>query len=95
MAVTGAALYLKGNRMAIKLAARVIDSLSGALTGPDAWSDSPGWGDNYFKASDVRYCDTYKVVPSTPSCLSGAGLYQKGSNRIAIQISTLYCRYPN
>jgi hypothetical protein len=77
--------------MAIKLQVSKIDLKTGALSDP-LWQDSPGWGDEYFKASDAEYCDTHTVIPDILSCVSGAALYQKG-NRIAIKIYTLSCRY--
>lgn len=93
MVVTGAALYQKGNRMAIKLLGTKIDAKMGALKRPGQWQDSPGWGKNYFKGKDVQYCDDHEVLPPKLSCVSGAAIYKKGSNRVAVEIYTVCCRY--
>ncbi len=91
--VTGAALYKKGgNRLAIQLLGTKIDPTSGKLTEPGKWQESPGWGSDYFKGSDAKYCDTHTVIPSVLSCMSGAAIYQK-DNRVAVKIYTVCTRY--
>ena len=89
--VTGASLYQKGNRMAIRLLGKQIDPNTGKVTGY-GWQDSPGWDPDYFKGCDVQYCDTHTVIPSALSCMGGAAIYKKG-NRIAVKIYTVYCSY--
>ena len=93
MVVTGVKLYKKSNRLGIKLHGSKIDAITGEFAlGETQWQDSPGWGDAYFKGSDIEYCDTHEVKPATLSCIGGARLYNKG-NRIAIEIHTRFLRY--
>lgn len=77
--VTGAALYLKGNHMAIRLLGTKIDVQNGQLTGPIAWQDAPG-GASSPPTSRPRitnnYCDNHRVVPPVSSCSS---IYAKGN----------------
>ena len=89
MVITGAALYQKGNRMALKIRGTPIDVKTGKFTGPPVWQGvTPDNDRNYFK---TKYCDSHQVLPSALSCLNGAGIYQK-NNRIGIQIFTINLR---
>ena len=92
MVMTGAALYLKGNRMELKIRGTPIDAKTGSFTGEPKWQEngSPKNG-NYFK---TEYCDSHQVFPSPLSCLQGAQLYQKG-NRIGIRLYTVNVRAQN
>jgi hypothetical protein len=83
--VTGAALYLKGNRMAIKLQSAPLDSLGSAQ-----WTDSPAWGESYFSTDgDDHYVNTNSVQPNPASLLTGAKLYLFG-NRVAVAVQSAF-----
>lgn len=88
--VTGAQLYQKGNRLAIRLQATSFNPDTLQLeTDKTQWTDSPGWDGNYYKIGDDHYVNTSVCQPQPASTIVGAALFKFG-NRIAVQVNTVF-----
>lgn len=82
----GLALYLKGNRLGLKVLQANIDAQGLVDQSSSKWRDSPGWGNAYFDVNQGQnhWVDTNVTVVPDGNIVTGAQLYLKG-NRIAIR----------
>src|SRR6266446_875256 len=85
--VVGLALYLKGNRLGLKVLHATIDAQGLVDQSSSQWRDSPGWGQAYFDVNPNHYVDTNVTVVPAGNITTGAQLYQKG-NRVALKIQS-------
>lgn len=86
--VVGLALYLKGNRLGLKVLHANIDAQGIVNQSSSAWRDSPGWGQAYFDVNQNPYVDTNVTVVPAGNITVGAQLYLKG-NRMAIRLQSV------
>ncbi len=83
--ITGLSLYLKGNRMGLKIMYSPINPDGQVSTSQITTQKSPGWGKNCFNLNDDHYVDTNIVQVDNGYVATGAQLYLKG-NRVAIKL---------
>lgn len=86
--VVGLAMYLKGNRLGLKVLQANIDAQGLVDQSSSIWRDSPGWGDAYFDVVPNHYVDTNVTVVPAGNITCGAQLYLKG-NRVAIRLQSV------
>ena len=86
--VVGLALYLKGNRLGLRVLHATIDAQGIVNQSSSAWRDSPGWGQAYFDVNQNPYVDTNVTVVPAGNITTGAQLYLKG-NRMAIRLQSV------
>ena len=86
--VVGLALYLKGNRLGLKVLHATIDAQGLVDQSSSQWRDSPGWGSAYFDVNPNHYVDTNVTVVPAGNITTGAQLYLKG-NRVAIRLQSV------
>lgn len=86
--VVGLALYLKGNRLGLKVLHASVDAQGLVDQSSSRWRDSPGWGQAFFDVNLNHYVDTNVTVVPTGNITTGAQLYLKG-NRIAIKLQSV------
>ena len=86
--VVGLALYLKGNRLGLKVLHAAIDAQGLVDQSSSQWRDSPGWGSAFFDLNPNHYADTNVTVVPVGNITTGAQLYQKG-NRVAIRLQSV------
>jgi hypothetical protein len=87
--VVGAALYLKGNRIAIKIKVTKPQPSNAVSQRSAYWYENTAWGNNYFKLDkkeDINYVDARQVdLAHGNQAIVGLRLFQLG-NRIAIGV---------
>lgn len=86
--VVGLALYLKGNRLGLKVLHAAIDAQGLVDQTSSQWRDSPGWGEAYFDVKPNHWVDTNVTVVPSGNIATGAQLYLKG-NRVAIRLQSV------